>query len=358
MNKKLYSITIVVSLLVLISVLPLAAQDSVTVPNVIGLSVPEAAAALNKAGLALGAETAEQWRVESARAQNTISAQSAEPGTSLAPGTAVDVTILRAPNVFLIYDDNDLTLVNQTGADLNLRNIRFETLNGSSASFAANRWSNSLRAGQCTQIWSVGRNGPKGLDECSLIQNWLVTNNNGEHFWTGAGGTTQFAVIQNDIQRGVCTVGNPGRCEMFLQVGNILPSETTEYVYFAYLADRLAIINTSTDKWMPIGNLVVRNNAVQPFGAVVNVGSAELFGNPPTVGRIGRLAPGQCLLFTNSSPEAQTPPQPCDVIAKLDVGPSVIFWAADFPIESATNDGARSCPAAVPGRLTLCIMPR
>jgi PASTA domain len=358
MNKKARSIIIAIFISALIYGLPLFAQDNVTVPDVTGMSLPEASAALNKVGLAVGAETIERWTAESGREQNTISAQSVAPGTSAAPGTAVEITILRTPNALLIYDDNDLTVVNQAGNAFNLRNIRFEALNGSGASFAANRWGDSLRADQCVQVWSVGRNGPKGLDECSTIQNWLVTTNGGEHFWTGAGGITQFAVIQNDVQRAVCMVGNPGRCEMFLSVGNVVPDETTDYVYFAYLADRLAIINTSTDKWMPVGNLVVRNNAVQPFGAIVNVGNAELFGNPQIVGRIGRLAPGQCLLFTNSSDEAQTPPQPCDVIAKLDVGPSVIFWAADFPVESVTDDAERNCPAAVPDRLTLCIMPR
>jgi len=358
MNKKAYSIVIIVCFSILIFTFPLLAQDNAAVPDIAGLTLPEAAAALNKVGLAVGAETVERWTAESGREQNTINAQSIAPGTSAAPGTAVDITVLRTPNALLIYDDNDLTLVNQTGNALNLNNIRFEALDGSGTSFAASRWGDSLRVNQCVQVWSVGRNGPKGLDECSTIQNWLVTTNGGEHFWTGAGGTTQFAVIQNDVQRAVCMVGNPGRCEMFLTVGNVVASETTDYVYFAYLPDRLAIINTSTDKWMPIGSLVVRNNAVQPFGALVNVGDAELFGNPQIVGRIGRLAPGQCLLFTNSSSEAQTPPQPCDVIAKLDIGPSVIFWAANFPVESVTDEGERTCPAAVSDRLTLCIMPR
>lgn len=358
MDKKTYFVILALCFSILIFAFPLFAQDSVAVPDVTGMSLPAAAAALNKVGLAVGTETVEIWTAESGREPNTVADQSIAPGMNAIPGTAVEITTLRAPNALLIYDDNDLTLVNQTGNALNLRNVRFEALDGAGASFAANRWGDSLHAGQCVQMWTVGRNGPKALDECSTIQNWLVTNDNHEHFWTGAGGTTQFAVIQNDIQRAVCKVGNPGRCEMFLAGGNIVAGETTDYVYFAYLVDRLAIINTATDKWMPIGNLVVRNNAVQPFGAVVNLGDADLFGNPQIVGRIGRLAPGQCLLFTNSSDVAQMPPQPCDVIAKLDIGPNVIFWAADFPVESTSQEGERTCPAAVPDRLTLCIMPR
>jgi hypothetical protein len=356
-KKKASNLIITIFILALIFVLPLTAQDNVTVPDITGLSIPEAAAALNKVGLALGAETAEQWTAESGREQNTISAQSAASGTGVAPGTTVDVTILRTPNALLIYDDNDLTLVNRSGNALDLGGITFNTLDGAGATFAANRWAGSLRADQCMQIWSVGRNGPKGLDECSAIQNWLVTTRGGEHFWTGTGGTTRFAVIQNGIERGICPVVNPGRCEIYLATGSAA-SDLTEFVYFAYMTDRLAIINTSEDKWMPLQNLIVRNNYVQPFGAVVNVSDPTLFGNPQTVANTRRLAPGQCLLFTNSSAEAQTPPQPCDVIAKLDIGPSVIFWGAAFPVESTTNSAERSCPAAMPDRLTLCIMPR
>lgn len=357
MNKKACFLIITFFLSSLLYALPLHAQSSVIVPDITGLSLPEAAAALNKVGLAVGRETPERWTAESGREPNTIIAQSIAPETSASPGTAVEITVLRTPNALLIYDDNDLTLVNQSGVTLDLRTITLSAVDGSSATFSASRWANSLRADQCMQIWSVGRNGPKGLDECGTIQNWLVTTQGSEHFWTGAGGRTRFTIIQNGIERGVCPVANPGRCEIYLATGSAAV-EVVDYVYFAYMTDRLAIINTSTDKWMPLRNLIVRNNYVRPFGAVINVSDPSLFGNPQTVANIQRLAPGQCLLFTNSSSEAQTPPQPCDVIAKLDVGPSVIFWAADFPVESTTDDGERTCPAAAPDRLTLCIMPR
>lgn len=332
------------------------AQDMVTVPDLTGLNVPQAAAALNKIGLALGAQTSERWTAESGLEQNRISAQSLAPGSAAAPGTAVDVTVLRTPNTLLIYDDNDLTLVNQTGAELNLENLSFAAVDGNNAAFRASRWSRALRTNQCMQVWAVGRNGPKGLDECPVIQNWLVTTNGSEHFWTGSGGTTQFSVIQNGVEVATCPVANPGRCAFYLAGG--VSDGVTEYVYFAYTSDRLAIINTSKDRWMPIARLVVRNNFVQPSGAPVNVGDPALFGNPEIVANIRRLAPGQCLLFTNSTPEAQTPPQPCDVVARLDIGTNLIFWGAEFPVESITDDAERSCPAATADRLTLCILPR
>jgi hypothetical protein len=75
------------------------------------------------------------------------------------------------------------------------------------------------------------------------------------------------------------------------------------------------------------------------------------------VARPGQLAPGQCVLFTDGSPDGNTPPQPCDVVARLDIGPALIFWGAAFDMEG--NGGERhTCPAGVAGSTTLCIMPR
>lgn len=330
-----------------------AAQD-VRVPDLTGLNVPQAAALLNRAGLKLGAENAAGWTPESGLPQNTISGQSIPAGTSAAPGAAVDVDVLRAPNMVLVYDDNDLTLINQSGGTLGLGSVVFRALDGSGATFAAARWAGGLPAGDCGQIWSIGRRGAKDVPGCGSIL-WLTTNNPAEHFWTG--GVTQFAVFQNGVQRAVCPAANPGQCEFYLAAG--ASADATEFVYFAYTPEHLAIINTSDDRWMALEGFAVYNNFVPPFGAAVNVADRSLYRdeNVSPVADIRRLAPGQCLLFTNRSPGSEQPPQPCDVIARLDIGPTVIFWGADFGVGS--SDGQpRSCPAAVAGRLTLCVMPR
>jgi hypothetical protein len=204
-------------------------------------------------------------------------------------------------------------------------------------------------------VWSVGRNGPKGLDECRFIEHWLVTNNNAEHFWTGAGGTTQFAVIVDGVERAQCPVAVPGRCEFFLPAGGV-GGDVTPYVYFAYNAEQLAVINTSADRWMPLAGLITINNVAG--GAPVPVGDPALFGNPATVGDIGRLAPGQCLLFTQGAPTGAPPPQPCTVIAQLAIDPALIFWGQAFGVDSITSEAPHSCPAGQADQLTLCIMPR
>jgi hypothetical protein len=334
------------------------AQDqSVTVPDVTGMNVPGAAALLNKNGLRLGIENNQGWTAESGLPENTINGQSIPAGQSAVFGSAVDVNVLRSPNALMIYDDNDLTLVNNTGGDVNLAGITLVAADGSTAQLAGSRWAGMLRGGQCVQVWSVGRNGPKGLDECGTIQNWLVTTNAGEHFWTGAGGTTQFSILQNGVPRATCPVANPGRCEFFLS-GSGGGSDATEYVYFAYTPETLVLLNQSADQWMTLDGFYVRNYFVPPGGAEVYNGDPTLYTKlPPDVETVTRLAPGQCILYTNQNPDSGTPPQPCDVIARLDIGASLIFWGTAFGVVG--SDGQeRSCPAPIPGRLTICVMPR
>jgi hypothetical protein len=331
-------------------------ETDIPVPDLIGLNVPTAAALLNKSGFRLGLENNQIWTSESGLAQNTINSQSIPSGQSAVPGTTIDVTVLRLPNVILIYDDNDLTLVNRTVGDLSLTELTFIALDGNGASFAASRWAASVRPDQCVQIWSVGRNGAKGLDECSSIQNWLVTTNDAEHFWTGEGGTTKFAVLQNGVQRAICSVSNPGRCEFYV-VPSGLGGDSTAYVYFAYTTDQLVIINPSIDQWMVLSGFNLTNNSTG--GSNVPVGDPTLYTKiPPDVATVERLAPGQCILFTNHIPASDAaPPQPCEIIARLDLDPGVIFWSSAFGIESADGQ-SHSCPVATHDSVTICIMPR
>lgn len=351
MIKKL---AILLLLLVLSS--QVFAQET-TVPNVTGLNVPQAAALLNKSGLRLGAENNVGWSAESGLAENTVSSQSVAEGALVAFGASVDVTVLRSANAAAIYDDNDLTLLNNTGGDLNLAGITFVAVDGAGAQLAGSRWAGSLRDTQCTQVWSVGRNGAKALDDCSTIQNWLVTTNSAEHFWTGAGGTTQFNVLQNGVARATCAVTNPGRCDFFLSGGSGA-GDVTEYVYMAYGADQLAIINQSPDQWMALAGYTVLNYFSPTQGAPVPVGDATLYTRfPPDVEDVTRLAPGQCILFSKASIETETPPQPCEIISKLLIGDDLIFWGAGFGM-LGSDGNERTCPVGAADRLTICVMPR
>lgn len=334
----------------------LAQGTEVTVPDVTGLSVPEAAAVLNRAGLALGVETPVGWTPEAAVQPNSVVAQSVAAGQVVAGGTAIDVTVARQANALLLYDDNDLTLVNQTGSTVNLTRITFNALDGTSpASFAASRWAADLRPDQCVQVWSVGRNGPKGLDECQYIQNWLWTGNGAEHFWTGANGVTRFNVVQDGVERAVCEIA-ARRCEFYLAAGEA--GEVTDYVYFAYTTDRLIIHNPSPDRWMPLRGVVLQNYFAPGGPYAVPISDPTLYSSRSPVASLERLAPGQCILFTDATVSVTAPPERCDVIAELAIGPELLFWAGDFGIVSPISGEERTCPARTADHLTLCVMPR
>jgi hypothetical protein len=361
MKTGFYGFLLVVICLFLLPSLAIA-QDT-TVPDLTGLSVPASAAALNRNGLALGSQQGEPWTEESGQAANTISAQSVPPGEVVVLGSAIDVTVLRSPNVLLVYDTEMFTLINQTGEPLPLGGLTFNAVEGDrQASFDATRWAGSLDPGdRCMQLWAVGRTSPDRPGACTGVQRWLSTNNPAAHFWTN--GITRFNVVLDGIERAVCDGAAPDgtrtRCAFYLPVGGSA-GDVTPYIYLAYTTDRLIVRNQSADQWMPLGQTQIANynpQLPQP-GLTLTVGDPELFGNPETVANIRRLAPGQCLLFTNSSPDATTPPEDCDVIARLDIDPRLIFWAADFEIVSATDGRRHMCLAATEGTLTICVMPR
>jgi hypothetical protein len=343
----------------------LAQGDLVTVPDVTGLNVPVAAALLNRNGMALGLQYDEPWVEGLGQPGNTIIAQSLSPGATAARGTALDVTVLRSPNKLLAYNPRVITLINQADASLDLRGLVFNALDGNTAaSFPAANWMAALDgSGHCAQLWAEPRSGPERPAECAGVQRWLSTVNTSVHFWTGLNGVTRFNVVYDGVERAVCEGAARGQgqkqCAFFLPAGTA-GGDATGYVYLAYTADRLIVLNQSGDRWMPLAQTTIYNynpNA-SVRGAHLIIGDPELFNSPDIVADITRLAPGQCLMYTNRSPEVTSPPEACDVIARLDIDPKLIFWAADFEVGSATDGQRHSCPAATAGKMTICVMPR
>jgi hypothetical protein len=352
-------------LLVCFGLLPqrtFAQEDMVTVPDLTGQPAPKAAAMLNRLGLNFGTETRSQWTSASGLPQNSISAQSVAAGQQAKRGTAIDVTILRAPNLILIYDDKTLTLANQTGETLDLTELTFNTLDGTKhISFPGSLWqANEIDNMQCAQIAAVQRQGPAQIDPCSVIQTWFWTTNSGNHFWLGLNGVTRFNIVQSGVERGTCSAAQAGaaaqRCELY--VPGSAGEDAAEYVYFAYTTTQLAVINKSADKWMPLTGANIVNHAPAVAGSTFAFADPKVFPNPVTIGQTDRLAPGQCLLYTNRSAPVTATPEPCDVIARLDLDPSVVFWTLDFGLNSVTDDTPHVCPAATPDKLTICAMPR
>jgi hypothetical protein len=340
-----------------------SAQDSVTAPDLTGFTVPEAAAMLNRVGLALGVRNSLGWTEASGLPVNTIISQGSAPGIAVTVGSAVDVTVLRAMNVALIYDENDFTIQNRSGVDVGFGGLIFSALDGPGASFAATRWSGGLGANRCAQVWSISRSQPKDIEGCERISNWLVTGNTAEHFWTGLTGATYFSVTLSGAELTRCPTAPAGsammRCDLYLPLPG--GDEVTAYVYFAYTPDRLIVFNRSRNQWMPLGNTVLYNfnpNLGQP-GAPISLGNVSLYNSLSPVADVTLLAPGQCVLFTNNQGlEALNLPEACDVIGSLNIDPALIFWSSDFQLDSITDGQRRTCNAATASRLTLCIMPR
>lgn len=338
-----------------------AQESGVNVPDLTGLNLAQATARLNEVGLRMGNEETVLWTIDSPQPPNIVSNQSAAPGTSVPAGSAVDVTILRDPNMLLIYDDNDITIVNQTGNIVDVTGMRFVSQEGQSAALSvASRLNTYIREDQCFQVWSVWRNGPKGLDECRFIQSWIRNTTPPEHFWTQVAGVSRFAVLESGIERANCPAAppnsqdNPLTCEFFY--GGKSAADVTPYIYFVYTPTSIALINQSTDRWMPTDRTEILNPNVED--TTLYMGDPALFGNPDTLGDITLLAPGQCLLLTVNQPSNLAPPQPCNVIAYADINPQFAFWTAAFQTQGATDGRLHDCPAASPERAVICIVPQ
>ncbi|MGB7339490.1 MAG: PASTA domain-containing protein [Phototrophicaceae bacterium] len=341
-----------------------AQDDNVTVPDLTGLNVPQAAATLNLAGLALGIENAVDLATGNGLAAGLISTQSIAANTSVARGSAVDVNVLRSDNAQLLYDDNDITVINTTNNIGNITGLRFAAVEGTSpASFAATRWGSNVRENGCLQLWSIVVRNAKSVTGCDTTQ-WLTTNVTGEHFWTQVNGVQQFAVIEDGIERATCDAApagsqdNPLSCTFYLS-GAGSADDITTYLRFEYTPTAITIVNPTTDRWMPTDRTTIFNfnPNIENQGASLLMGDAALFQNPEIVADITELAPQQCLLLTSDN-EGGAAPQDCDVIAQRNLSSTVAFWLADFEVESATTASRHTCPAASAERLTICIVPQ
>ncbi|MCU0464105.1 MAG: PASTA domain-containing protein, partial [Anaerolineae bacterium] len=122
-----------------------------TIPDLSGLNTPQAAAALRLEGLALGDIV---WEFSTSLEANTVIGQDPAAGTALDAGSKVDVVVAQTPNVRLMYDDNDLTLINSSGGDINLNGLLLVRESDGRALPGA-RWPLELLPDRgCLQVWS------------------------------------------------------------------------------------------------------------------------------------------------------------------------------------------------------------
>lgn len=336
-------------------------DQTATVPDVKGLTVPQAVAALNRSGFVIGTQTPFEGTTD--QTPNSVVAQSLEPGATAAYGTAVDVTLVQPSNARLIYDDNDLTLINLTDQPLNISDVIFASTEGATTSYAPAV--SSLANQECMQLWSIARSGgPKETSGCTDFQ-WRSTQIKEFHFWTQTNGVTRFTVMQGGVQRAVCDgapVGSqdsPLTCEFHLAGGGA-GNDVAPFLMFAYKTDAIALINITDNQWMATNESTIYNfnPALATPGAALKMGDPELLREEfrKMLGDVSRLAPGQCIVLTTT--EGAQAPQSCDVIAQRALSPDVAFWIAPFEIDSVALGKRSKCPAATRDKLTRCIVPR
>jgi len=364
MFKKKRHLLICISMTLFILLVPVGVgfgQDTVTVPNVIGLNVPQAAAQLNTVGLQLGGQTASPTPSDASIAPGHVTTQSIEAGTQVEFGAEVDLSVLSDTRVRLVYDNNDLTMINEAGVTIDLNGIIFNSDSGAQR-FIATSWQGNLEHGDCTQIWTISRREPKRVTGCDSIF-WLTTNNPAEYFWTQTVGVNEFTVTQNGQMLATCPAApansqdTPSSCIFYVVAGDIT-SQITDFVYFTYTPETFAVINTTPDAWMPLTETPIYNFSPQASnpGSPLILSDSQMIPNPDIIGDVQRLAPGQCLIFSIAeNPEL---PEPCDAIIQQTVDSSLAFWQTTFELDSPyAIEGRSSCPAAS-DNLTRCIMPR
>lgn len=358
---------VVVGLLTLFAVTTIHSQEATprpTVPDVTGMTVAQAAAILNKAQIRLG--TREQVFADIPAAESgKISLQRPGAGETVEPGSIVNVQVQVRQNFLLIYDNNDITLVNQSGRSVRVADLSFSSVDGSSATnfaisphwqqISAGSWvafNGRLEAGQCLQIWSEPANSFKVIPLCPEINQaaWMSTILPNYHFWLGNNGSTQFRVMQNGVERGVCpvaTTASPAlECPLNIPFGQV-ESDTTEYIYLVYTRDELTVLNPSSDRWMYVTDI--------QLGNTVNLGDNTQYTLNTVIDRVEALAPGQCVLFKAAGASStETLASSCFVIAESSLAANAIFWRTAFDLPNQTE---RLCPPAQANKQVICLMP-
>ncbi len=312
-----------------------------TVPDLTGLGVPSASATLNAAGLRLGDITP----AESGGAVNSIIAQNPAAGSATRAGETVSVTVVRPPNVRLIYDGNDITLLNMTDAELSLQRVRFSA---AAATFDAARFGRfALASRYCFQAWSdPTRTAHKDVPGCTSIRTFLNTLSTDEYFWNAAG--TPFTVVQDGLVRAQCPpaelLDSTLTCEVFVTEDDLSPS-----ILFEYTQDWLLVVNPADARWLPLDRLRIAAPGVDPSDAA-RLDDRSQYTPLAAAADPTLLAPGQCTFYSGGSLPDDIA---CTVTARADVG---AFWLNGFAPQDYA--GTVQCPPPIADRVSLCLLGR
>lgn len=336
-------LTLCLSLLLLI---PVIAQDPTPEPNlseVIGLSVPQAEATLNRLGYRLNAVLISDF--SSANPVNTVI------DYTITEGNQVTLTIAREANIQLVWDiseylanasflgnldgDELFTIVNLSENDIALQNIQI-------ADFEAGAWGNTLRARQCAQIWTFPEDNAYSLPDCQTVQGGILNlTNEIQQFWRNQ---DNFDILQNGIHRATCQQSE-GLCTFWLSPTEIA-EDIAPYIYLIYDETQWIAYNNS-EQWMDLSQMMINN-----LPTMSDVRNWDIVNNAD----LERLAPNQCVRFTQDI--AQDSLIDCDEVAVQAVTADRVFWISPFILADSLNgNNTYQCPPSL-GERTICLLGR
>ena len=131
----------------------------------------------------------------------------------------------------------------------------------------------------------------------------------------------------------------------------------TGYLYFSYAADRLVVWNNSPDRWMPLRGVGIKNYAIPAVRLTWRWTIRRSMAATPTRWRTWAASRRGSVSCSWPPTRRCAPPEDCNVVARLAIGPDLIFWAADFGVIRPVDEQEHTCPAASPDGLRLCILP-
>lgn len=349
----------VLGLLLSVVWLPIAQsqEDEVAPPDVVGMGVPQAAAALNAAGFQVGRVEGVEWTEQSAQDVNTVSAQHSDPDTL----RLVHLEVLREYNVRLRYDlaerlipdEHWFVLYNLSSEPLYVADLRFVATSDESVALDRHDWGwtvDEILEDRCLQILPsvVDSNSSRNFirpNDCPELRQAYSETNPQRQFWISDDGQGQFHVLQEGLHRATCDIAAE-ECLLWISPQDAT-LDVTEYSYFVYDAQALYVVNRSEDKWMRLGAITVQDDL--PF--------ADFF-QEPSIASLDFLAPGQCARLDAGGSIPQSPAS-CDVVASASLGGEAVFWREGFAVQNARNaDNPFACPAAAEDGQTACLVPQ
>ncbi len=321
-------------------------QDLVIVPDLIGLSAPQAARAAADARLLFAGEMSTAWTDDAELPPNQVSHQEPAPGDNVKPGSPVKVSVLRVFNVELAYDANSLNLINLSDAPLDLTGASFRS--GEGATLREYRTFGSgarLPAKNCIRLWAMRRKTENPPTACTTVSRSSAITLERQLFWLGPAGSFSFQRNGDLIE--TCSIA-AGRCLLTLPQGE--DPERTPYLTFAYRANYLTIRNES-ERWMSLAGVeaIGWSGKRFRFDDLQNVTPGDV----PWVGN--RLGPGQCVVYSAFDPAA-LPPYDCQVVGYVRLPSGVPFWSTGFTVISPTGRRSPICAAPGRGQLSLCLV--